>query len=211
MQKYKEDSWQMPKFEPLVYITEDAYKYGLDFYKEVDTKMRGCIASGPTDTAVLAAAVEIAGDGNHLEIGAFMGGTAIVSALVKQATKKEGQIVCLDNFSYMSEEFEVGPELIMSNARLFGVDHRIQVVRGNTHPWTLAGTFVSTHVDAAHDYDNALRDITTAMRITKKIITVHDYDRGHDGVVQAVSQAASQASNWVLGLITGHTAVFVRT
>jgi hypothetical protein len=199
--------WEYPKYDPPFPLGE-AYKFGMSLSKWIDKEMNGRIAGAPEDAGILAQAVLNVGNHDHLELGALFGGTAILAALVKREFGLHGSITCVDDFSYMRGELPIGPDLVMSNAAKFGVDHRIKVRMGKTHPLPedVRKEYGSVLIDATHFYRQCMAD-WNGVKDIGKIFVFHDYDFEHYGVVTAVSEIALELDDVWLVHMSNHTAV----
>lgn len=205
-----EIKWDYPPYPDPFELT-DAYKIGASIAAEI----RGGIAGGPgcgdMDAALLAEVVFRAGHSDHLELGTLFGATAILVAMAKKEMGFEGSVYCVDNFTYLSDKYPVGPDMVMKNAEIFGVADRIKVLVGNTYPLPpdiAEKHFGSVYIDAAHDVANCVRDWNSVRGISD-VVVFHDYDRSHMGVVATVKYAM-QDPDWWLVHLSHHTAIFER-
>lgn len=202
--------WDYPPYMPAFELT-DAYKIGVSMAKEISERIIGGVGCANEDAALLAEIAFRAGHSDHLELGTLFGGTAILMAMAKREFGFDGDVYCIDNFSYLSDVYPVGPELVLSNAALFGVADRIQVLEGNTYPLPpdiTEGWYGSTYIDAAHDFPHCQRDWLSVKDISDVVI-FHDYDRSHLGVVSAVRNAMQEPGWWLVHL-SYHTAIMER-
>lgn len=204
-----------PPYAEAFELTE-AYDQGVEWAKEVQEALHGGLATNPEDAALMVEVAWRGGHSNHLELGTLFGGSAILMALAKERFGFDGEIHCVDNFGYMRDTYPVGPEMVLSNAKRFGVDDRIKIIKANTYPLPLditssvarEGNYGSCMIDASHDFGNCQRDWTSVHPISD-VVAFHDYDRSHMGVVSTVRNAM-QESGWWLVFLAHHTAVFER-
>jgi len=202
--------WIYPPY-PRPFLLGDGYNYGLEIAKQVAEKITGGAGSSAEDAALLAEMAFKMGNRDHLELGTLFGSTAIVVAATKKAFDLDGDVYCVDNFTYLSEDYPVGPELVLANADLFDVADRIKVLRGNTYPLPPDITeheFGSAYIDAAHDYGHCQQDWTSVKDISS-MVAFHDYDIAHMGVVSTVRNAM-QTPGWWLVHVSHRTAIMER-
>jgi hypothetical protein len=195
---------------------EEAYHYGIEAYQEIeDTLERTIIFSH--DAGVLAQVIYNALHSDHVEIGTFYGGTAILAALIKKRFSMHGKIYCVDPLECrpsMLEDRVTGEyatmAAVMENARKFGVDDRIVLVPRMSYPWPLEDkTFGTGYIDGDHWNGMPLNDWNSLKRCVKHAIVFDDYIQGKPEVLQAVGVAA-QDPEWLLIQISGTQAVLRR-
>jgi predicted O-methyltransferase YrrM len=202
--------WQYPPYSPS-FLLGDGYSFGLDVARRIEETINGGAGCLPEDSALLAEIALRAGSSDHLELGTLFGSTAIVVAATKKAFDLDGDVYCIDNFSYLSGKFQVGPEVVMENAKLFDVADRIKVLVGDTYPLPPDITerhFGSAYIDAAHDYGNCRQDWYSVKDISD-VVVFHDYDLSHMGVVSTVRNAMQEPGWWLVHL-SHHTAIMER-
>lgn len=203
------NDYTTPKYGALFELGPD-YDLGVELFHTINDTIDGRIAMVEEDAGIIAQMVAMAGDGNHLEVGAFMGGTATLAACVKAAKGFQGNIYCVDNFSYQPVPgVKVTEETVLVNAAHMKVRDRVQVYKGQSVPLPIPEDvrFASALIDAAHDYNSAIRDWKEVEKVTEQYVAFHDADRGHLGVVRAVSEAAQE---WQLIYLAHHTAILER-
>lgn len=202
--------WDYPPYYPAFDLTF-AYEAGIKIADEISERIVGGIGCGSEDAALLAEVAWRSGHNDHLELGTLFGGTAILVALAKKQFDFDGDVYCVDNFSYLRNQYPVGKELVMENAAIFGVEDRIHVFEENTYPLSpdLASRYYgSALIDAAHDFASCQRDWLSVKDISGTVV-FHDYDKEHMGVVSTVRNAM-QEPGWWLTHLSYHTAVFER-
>jgi len=203
-----EYKYHYPSYLP-TFLLGDGYDYGLDIAKRIAETINGGPGSSIEDAALLAEVAFRAGNSDHLELGTLFGNTAIVVAATKKAFDLDGDVYCIDNFSFVSEHSS--PEGVMANAELFDVADRIKVLVGNTYPLPPDITerhFGSAYIDAAHDYGNCRQDWYSVKEISDSV-AFHDYDKLHMGVVDVVRDAMKEPGWWLVHL-SNHTAILER-
>lgn len=201
--------WHHPPYYPSFELTVDGLGSGIA--NDIALRIDGGPGCSVEDAALLSEVVFRAGNADHLELGTLFGATAIQVAMTKEALGFDGEVHCVDNFTYLSEKYPVGPDLVMKNAELFGVADRIKVFQGDTYPLPpdiLSRHYGSVYIDAAHDFAHCQRDWLSVKDISNSVI-FHDYDREHMGVVSTVRNAM-QESGWWLVHLSHHTAIMER-
>ena len=204
------DRFYAPAYAPLFQLG-DGYSYGKEIAIRSTETISGGVGCLPEDAALLAEVAFRAGNSDHLELGTLFGSTAIVVAAIKKAFDYDGDVYCIDNFSYLEGAIRVGPDVVKENAELFGVADRIKVLVGDTYPLPPDITerhFGSTYIDASHDYGNCRRDWYSVKNISD-VVVFHDYDSSHVGVVDTVRDAMQEPGWWLVHL-SHHTAIFER-
>lgn len=135
--------------------------------------------------------VQDAGDGDHLEIGAYCGGSAVMVALLKREYKFTGKVVTVDPFNpefyskYNVSEmgFYPVPETVKYNARLFNVD--IEVIQSNSDPLPVSGPFTSAYIDGDHETNAVMKDWCNVSQLVKRVIVLDDtWARGVKNVIE---------------------------
>ena len=202
--------WDYPPYLPAFELT-DAYKQGVVIADEIAERIMGGVGAASEDVALLAEVAYRTGHSDHLELGTLFGATAILVAVAKREFGFDGNVYCVDNFSYLKEDYPVGKEMVLENAALFDIADRIHVLEGNTYPLPpdlLSRHYGSTFIDAAHDFASCLTDWTSVKDITD-VVAFHDYDRSHTGVIRTV-RSAMQEPGWWLVHLSHHMAVMER-
>ena len=213
LQKPPQIAWQMPYYAPVFPYTQ-AYEYGFRLRDEINEKIYGRIGSTAEDMGILAEALVKAGHGNHLELGCFFGGSAILAALVKRRFGLQGLVYTVDNFSFESNSYPLSRALVMENAERFEVEDRIVVIEGNTSPLPgLASQqrYATAFVDAAHDFQSARSDGLNACRFTEQYVIFHDYDMNHQGVIGACHDICSNNPWWMVHVNHNSAVLWNRT
>lgn len=202
--------WVHPPYYPAFELTS-AYDSGILIAETIEKWISGGMGCEKEDAALLAEVIFRAGHSDHLELGTLFGGTAILVAMAKRQFGFEGDVHCVDNFSYLSEDYPVGKELVLENAAAFDVADRIKVFEGDTYPLPPDITehhYGSAYIDAAHDFPHCQRDWLSVKDISD-LVVFHDYDFEHMGVVSAVRNAMQEPGWWLVHL-SHHTAIFER-
>lgn len=135
--------------------------------------------------------------GDHLEIGALWGATAIVAALAKKLSGTPGRVVCIDPMEYVHYEVwqasirqkitpEVAntiPTVVMRNAEALGVE--LELVRAPSQPWPVSGRFSSVLIDGWHEGEMPYLDIMSAMSCSD-LVMVDDANIAYPSVLDAI-------------------------
>ena len=191
------------------------YRYGQRIKYEVEQKIRGRYTMGGHNAGCISFCVAMC-PGDHVEIGTLHGGSAIVAALAKKEAGMPGMIYAIDPFGWAEGQTQEGPvpspELVMSNAKLFGVEDRI-VVFEQKHPPLPDELedmeFDTAFIDGDHFYDAARDDWDNLKNRVRKYILFHDITLGkyadhHCGKVFREAQKEGWKSiyvEWKMGIL----------
>lgn len=196
-----------------------------DLIVDIQSHIVGRIAHEHNNCNYLAWAVKEGGDGDHLEIGTLFGGSAILSALVKKEMGFKGNIICIDPLDgyYIGTQYEykvdpvtgvpINAETVMENAKYFGVDDRIKIIKQSSFPWPeelVTKQFTSAFIDGDHWGVMPKHDWDFVHPRTNKIVVFDNYDSNHPSVVKACEDAAKHA-NWTKEFAAGITFIVRRT
>jgi hypothetical protein len=125
-------------------------------------------------------AVYNSGDGDYIEIGSLHGGSAITAALVKKEFNLKGGIFCI----------EPKPRNLIENAKLFGVEDRIQLIKGYFHEISLENMeFTCGFIDGDHRPHHPWQDWERLKEKVSKYIMFDDFDKSEIGVQEGVRVA----------------------
>lgn len=163
------------------------FEYLQDFLGEKNMRQ------GFEEACILAQVIQNAGDGNHIEIGTFHGGSAFISAYIKEYFGLSGFVYCVDP----------RPRDIEKNALTLGLYDRIKYIESvsNPFPAELSGIeFVSGYIDGDHRGDYPMADWINLSNKVSKYIIFDDYSRHATGVIKACKEAFS-SSDWIPVLI----------
>jgi hypothetical protein len=195
---------------------DDAYDYGAEITEKIrDVVERSII---PThDAGLLAQVIYNALHSDHVEIGTFYGGTAILAALVKKQFKMHGKIYCVDPLEcrpgIIADRVTGGSATttaVMNNARKLGVEDRIVLVPQLSFPWPLEDKLFGTgYIDGDHWNGMPLNDWNSLRKCVSYAVVFDDYKRGKPEVHQAVMVAANDPE-WLLAHISGFSAILRR-
>ena len=156
------------------------YKYGLNTKGIVEQGMDGRYTMSAADAGAIAFCVASC-SGDHLEIGALHGGSAIIAAMAKKRFGQTGTIYTIDPFGWAVGQSQVGPEpspeVVMQNAKLFKVDDRIVVFKQRHPPLPEELEdiiFDTAFIDGDHSYEGAKADWNNLHQRARKYILMHD-------------------------------------
>jgi hypothetical protein len=200
------------------YPLGEVYELGVEIANMLDKEIDGRSTLFPHDGGILAEAVAISRHGDHVEIGTFYGGSAILAALVKKKLGHHGRVYCVDPLEYRNDLIKdsetnewATTEKVMANARKFGVANRIILVPEYSDPWPFPPekTFASAYIDGDHWNGMPQKDWDNLSKCVKHAIVVDDYMREKSEIVEMVLKAA-QDPRWLLVHISSFTAVLRR-
>lgn len=159
----------------------------------------------------VASMVAAAPDGDHVEIGALFGASAIAAALMKKELGHKGKVYCIDPYDaeerakYVSgntPEVEATlsgtPELLMENAKKFGVE--LELVQAYSDPWPEElkdNTFVTAYVDGDHLGEIPWKDFENLRGRVTDYIAFDNFEEEYPDVVDAAIKAAN-SDDWFL-------------
>jgi len=193
-----------------------AYHYGVEIQREIEERIERIVIF-PHDAGILAQVVHNARHSNHVEIGTFYGGTAILAALTKEHFKMHGKIFCVDPLECRPKRVVdqvtndvASTSTIMANARKFGVEDRIVLVPRFSYPWPLEGeTFGTGYIDGDHWNGMPLRDWDALRKCVSYAVVFDDYVKDKSEVIRAI-HVAMQDPQWILIHMSGSHVVFRR-
>ena len=144
--------------------------------------------------------VELAGDGDYLEIGVLHGGSICAVALKKKALGHKGMCYGIDPFDgYKGREGKNGVpvtlEVAKANVKTFALSHRIKLIKGRSFPLPVSGPFSCVFIDGDHEGRMPLIDWLSVKDITTGYVDIHDYNYKRPMVVLACHQAQYD-KNW---------------
>lgn len=155
---------------------------------------------------------------DHIEIGTFFGGSAILAAMVKKEFGMHGQIHCVDPLDARPNFFPdkaVGvvatKDTLYQNAGHFGVSDRIILHQHPSKPWPLEESlmFGTGYIDGDHWHGMPAHDWNILKGIVSYAIAFDDCAIEKPDVIDAVLEA-SRDPRWLLVRMSGLTAVLRR-
>ena len=149
--------------------------------------------------------VELAGDGNYLEIGTLFGGSAISVAKLKDVLGQKGFIFCVDplNGYYRNvaprddmvdtkSGFPVTPETLFTNIQNFSVGNRIFVIQAySTQLDKLTFDVAVSFIDGDHRGAVPLLDLELVKDVTSHYVIFDNCAETHPDVMKACEIASS--------------------
>lgn len=204
-------------------LTYEAWKLGLGLETRIRGEMIGELQIWGHQLALLAQIVEVAGNGDHLDIGTMWGGSAILAALVKKGFGLGGTIHTIDpldrDFFKQHKWYLTGDEFItptmdqvLENFKIFGVEDRIIFYQNQSADWPFSEIKpISAFIDGAHDFNIVLNDWQNCKEYCDYIL-FHDYteDSSWKGVRQVVDNHAKTDPDFVLLMRADTCIAFVR-
>jgi hypothetical protein len=193
-----------------------AYFFGVSIFKEISRLIGGRACGDAHKAGILAQVVANSGDGDHLEIGTLFGASAILAAVVKEKYNIGGRIVCIDPLTGYyglpkDPESQTAPsaKLVMSNADIFGVRDRIELITEPSEPWPLPSClFISAYIDGDHENGQPWRDFLVIQGMVDRYIVFDDLD-AYD-VALAVVRAKTN-EQWIVSYACRDLAVLRRS
>lgn len=166
---------------------------GHDLFIEINRTIAGHVCMHAPEARLLAKAVYLAGDGDHLEIGSMWGGSAILAARVKQHYGLAGKVVCVDPLTDgdCSPGFPGGhPDeaIVRGNFAMMGVADRLELHTVYSSPWPFDSSrrFASALVDGNHFAPWPLTDWQNVRRVCD-LVLYHDLYPHEPAVMEAVA------------------------
>lgn len=188
-------------------ITPTAVKIAMKVAKEI----KGRAADNGIALPFVAAMVEAAPDGDHIDIGSLYGASAIAAALMKKELGHKGKIYCIDPYDDTEREAKVyrtaaitddqlcgSPEELMENAEHFDVE--LEFIRKPSHPWPEElkdNTFVTAYIDGDHLGDGPWNDFENLRGRVTDYIGCDNYEEEYADVVHAMWKAMD-TEDWFL-------------
>ena len=150
----------------------------------VEERIRGRLANKGNNIAVLSELTNI--DGDHLEIGALFGGSAIVVALVKKNYKKKGHVYTIDPLNgYYGQDNDITTKLPVDqktfdeNLKRFGVADQVTLIKAKSLPMPTelwGKTFATMYIDGDHSGETPLNEFCIYEGNIEKYIIFDDFD-----------------------------------
>jgi hypothetical protein len=179
----------------------DGYYFGRRLNKELRDVLGRQLVQDSEATGLLAQAVAYAGDGDFIEIGSLHGGSAITAALVKKEFNLDGDILCI----------EPSPRNIIENAKLFGVENKIQVIKKYSYEIDLGSLeFTCGLIDGDHRPQHPITDWDLLSNHVSKYIIFDDFDKSERGVELGVRYVLEGYPEWLPVQIRNAIAIFER-
>jgi hypothetical protein len=169
-----------------------------DIIRRVKDDLIGRYADAGNASSTLLKVVELAGDGNYLELGVLHGGSLCAVALYKKALGHTGACVGVDLFDgwYFNRTgnlldksgVPVVIDAVEENIARFDINN-VELVQANTHEYQPDRKFSVSFVDAEHSEKGCWQDWLIVKDITTRYIVFHDYL-----LIKGVTKACDRAS-----------------
>lgn len=150
--------------------------------------------------------IELAGEGNYLEIGVLHGGSLCAASLKKQELGHAGICYGIDplNGFYMQHkthrnlcepntQLPINPEIVHGNLKRFGLKN-VKIIQSSSYPFPIKGRFSCVYIDGDHWGEGPRRDWQSVKDISNWVI-FHDYDEKHPDIKRTCHEA-EQDPNW---------------
>lgn len=198
------------KISPLAVETA---KEVAQYFTEQQQANKGRAADGGISLPYIAAIVEAADDGNHVDIGSLFGASAITAAVMKKKLGHEGKVYCIDPYDEETRNATVGviaddpktkallsgtPEALKKNAEAFDVD--LILIQKESDPWPKEledKTFATAYIDGDHKGDAPWNDFENLRGRTFGYIGTDNYEEEYPDVVAAMYKAMD-TDDWFL-------------
>ena len=208
--------WRAELAELSFFRPGEAYQYGTALHEKIESNIERTPIFAH-DAGVLAQVIYNARHSDHVEIGTFYGGSAILAAVVKEHFKLHGKVYCVDPLECRPKQIQdrytegtATTAVVMKNAEKFGVEDRIVLVPFMSHPWPIENkVFATGYIDGDHWNGMPEKDWGSLRKCVTHAIVFDDYIQGKPEVVQAVS-AAVEDPEWLLVHASGSHVVFRR-
>lgn len=153
---------------------------------------RGTVLMSAAELDLLARTVADA-SGDHLEIGAMWGGSAIVAAAAKAAAGRGERVVCIDPFLEADEAGQPTAETFLENIGAAGYGDTVDLLVCRSAPWPMQTTrrFGSVLIDGDHVAPWPETDFESA-RVVSNLILVHDVNWHAPDVARMHSRIVSE-------------------
>lgn len=165
----------------------------------VKDNLHGRFADACDASSSLLHAVQVAGDGNYLELGVLHGGSLIATALLKNSLGHKGCCVGVDLFDgwYGNENdrsgMPVNLKMVKDNITAFGLEN-VELVQTDSKNFEPLDKYSVVYVDADHTESGCWRDWLLAKSCSTRFVIFHDYL-----LIKGVTKACERAMddpNW---------------
>jgi len=179
---------------------------------DVLAKNGGRAADGAISLPFLGSMVYLAGDGDHVDIGALYGASAIMAAKVKKRFDLKGTVYAIDPYDPVVRENQAAPqpgmqgqlsatpEEFWKNVDEFGLKDRIKLIQKRSYPWPEElkdKVFASAYIDGEHSGTGPWDDFLNLRGRVTKYIGCDNYEEEYPDVVSAMQQAMN-TEDWFL-------------
>jgi hypothetical protein len=163
----------------------------MEIISRVDKNLTGRFARSKVKR--LLEIVELAGDGNYLEIGVLHGGSLCSVALLKKELGHTGTCVGVDMFNGWygkkdKTDVPVTIEVAQENVNKFGLDN-VELIKAKSPNFETDKSFVVSYIDGDHREAGVWDDWLKVKDITTGFVVFHDYK-----MIAGVTRACNRAS-----------------
>ena len=186
------------------------------FYVIAETIVKdinGRAADSGRSLPALGKVVQMAGPGDHIEIGTLFGASAIMAALVKEEFGMTGKIYCVDPFvprspsihyneekQRIKDNKEATLEIVLENFDKFKVSDRMVVVPQPSYPWPVDlkdHEFVSGYIDGDHGNGMPWADFLSLRDRVKNFLMFDNFEEAYGDITIAALRALT-VGGWFL-------------
>jgi hypothetical protein len=170
-----------------------------DIIKRVKGGLIGRYPDAGGASKTLLKIIELAGDGNYLELGVLHGGSLCSVALYKKASGHTGVCVGIDLFDgYYFERtgklldktgVPISLDTVKANIANFDLDN-VDLIQSDTLDFETDLKFTVTYIDAGHSESECWQDWLKIKDITTCFVVFHDYL-----LIDGVTKACDRAEN----------------
>jgi len=187
-----------------IFPSEETQKKIRDIIADIHKGIIGRLAELDDNVFQLACAVASEKDGDHLEIGALHGGSAILIALLKKEMGHKGKVYCIDPldgyYKNTAHECPVDPvtflpvslEILVQNIRIFSMEKQIIILITKSIPWPNKlkdKIFTTAFIDGDHWHGTPMADWKNVSKRTSGTVIFDNYDKDHPSVLSAGEMA----------------------
>jgi len=183
----------------------------IEIATKVAKEIKGRAADNGISLPFIAAMVEAAPDGNHVDIGSLYGASAITAALMKKELGHTGKVYCIDPYDddvrtntvyrttlITEDQICASPEELLENAEHFGVE--LEFIQKSSHPWPEElkdVVFATAYIDGDHLGDGPWNDFENLRGRVTDYIGTDNYEEEYPDVVDAMWKAMN-TDDWFL-------------
>ena len=191
------------------------YAESFEILNEIKTGeggLEGRVADGGISLMFLLSMVANAGDGDHIEIGALFGASAIAVGMMKERLGLEGEIYVIDPYDKEErasnirplkdtgkDDMSADPNVLMRNAETFGV--KINLVQEYSNPWPeqlVDNTFATGYIDGDHQHNMPYLDFQNLRERVSGYIGLDNVEEGYMDVMGALGKIMTEDEDWTL-------------
>lgn len=169
----------------------------------------GRAADNGVSLPFLGSMAALAGDGDHVDIGALYGASAITVALVKKRLGLKGDVYCIDPYDAetrdrkvhgtgLSSPVSATAEELLKNAEFFEV--KLKLIQKLSHPWPEElkdNVFATAYIDGDHGGEGPMNDFLNLRGRVTDYIGTDNVESEYPSVVDMFLFAAN-TDDWFL-------------